>query len=128
MSSRTTVDALTAQTESVIGRFNGAFARQDAGAVMSLMTEDCVFENTFPAPDGERCVGARAVHEFWSQFFASTPSARFEAEETLVFGDRAVVRWVFHWDNDGVAGHVRGIDLFRVQDDKVAEKLSYVKG
>jgi ketosteroid isomerase-like protein len=96
--------------------------------VMSLMTEDCVFENTFPAPDGERYLGAQRVNEFWSQFFESTPSARFEAEETLVFSDRAVVRWVFHWENDGVAGHVRGIDLFRVRDGKVAEKLSYVKG
>lgn len=95
---------------------------------MKLMTEDSVFENTFPAPDGERYVGLRPVHDFWTEFFAATPSARFEAEETVVLGDRAVVRWVFHWENDGVAGHVRGIDLFRVRDGKVAEKHSYVKG
>jgi ketosteroid isomerase-like protein len=128
MSGRTTERVLTAETEDVLARFNAAFARLDADAVMGLMTDDCVFENTFPAPDGERHVGARQVREFWSRFFESTPSARFEAEETLVFGDRAVVRWVFHWENDGVAGHVRGIDLFRVRDGKVAEKLSYVKG
>jgi len=128
MSVRSDEGALTAETESVLARFNDAFGRQDADAVMSLMTEDCVFENTSPAPDGERHVGARNVREFWSRFFASTPSARFEAEETLVFGDRAVVRWVFHWENDGIAGHVRGIDLFRMRDGKVAEKLSYVKG
>ena len=36
----------------------------------------------------------------------------------------AVVRWRFDW---GV-GHSRGIDLFKVRDGKVAEKLSYVKG
>jgi hypothetical protein len=35
---------------------------------------------------------------------------------------------VFHWENNGVAGHVRGVDLFRMRDGKVAEKLSYVKG
>ena len=120
--------ALSVETESVLTRFNDAFARQDADAVMNLMTDDCVFENTFPAPDGERHVGARNVGEFWRRFFASTPSARFEAEETLVLGDRAVVRWVFHWEDGGVAGHVRGIDLFRMRDGKVAEKLSYVKG
>lgn len=128
MSERNPEHVLTADTEDVLGRFNAAFARLDADAVMDLMTEDCIFENTFPAPDGARHVGARQVGEFWSQFFASTPSARFEAEETLVFGDRAVVRWVFHWDSDGVAGHVRGIDLFRMREGKVAEKLSYVKG
>ena len=128
MSIRNDQRALAAETESVVARFNDAFGRLDADAVMSLMTEDCVFENTFPAPDGERHVGARNVGEFWRRFFGSTPSARFEAEETLVFGDRAVVRWVFHWENEGGAGHVRGIDLFRVRDGKVAEKLSYVKG
>jgi ketosteroid isomerase-like protein len=128
MSGHVAEGIVTAETEDVLGRFNDAFGRQDADAVMSLMTEDCVFENTFPAPDGERYVGVRQVGEFWSGFFASTPSARFEAEETLVLGDRAVVRWVFHWENDGVAGHVRGIDLFRVRNGKVAEKLSYVKG
>ncbi len=128
MSSHTAERVLTAETEDVLGRFNAAFGRLDADAVMDLMTEDCIFENTFPSPDGEQYVGAQQVREFWSRFFASTPSARFEAEETLVFGDRAVVRWVFHWEDEGVAGHVRGIDLFRVRDGKVAEKLSYVKG
>jgi len=28
---------------------------------------------------------------------------------------------------DGVPGHVRGVDLFRVRDRRVAEKRSYVK-
>jgi ketosteroid isomerase-like protein len=128
MSIRNQEPALSVETSAVIARFNDAFGRLDADAVMSLMTDDCVFENTFPAPDGERHVGAQKVGEFWRQFFASTPSARFEAEETVVFGDRAVVRWIFHWENDGGAGHVRGIDLFRVRNGKVAEKLSYVKG
>ena len=44
-------------------------------------------------------------------------------------GDRCVVRWVFRWQEaDGRPGHVRGVDLFRVRDGKVAEKLVYVKG
>jgi hypothetical protein len=32
--------------------------------------------------------------------------------------------WCYSWDG----GHVRGVDMFRVRDGKVAEKLSYVKG
>jgi len=36
---------------------------------------------------------------------------------------------LYRWENaDGTRGHIRGVDLFRVQDGKVAEKLSYVKG
>jgi ketosteroid isomerase-like protein len=91
---------------------------------MSLMTEDCLFENTLPPPDGERHEGQAAVRRFWETFFAGTPRARFETEELVVAGDRAAVRWRFDWGD----GHVRGIDLFKVRDGKVAEKLSYVKG
>jgi ketosteroid isomerase-like protein len=50
-------------------------------------------------------------------------------EETVVAGDRVVQRWHHRWvDLSGTAAHVRGVDLFRVRDGKVAEKLSYVKG
>jgi hypothetical protein len=39
------------------------------------------------------------------------------------------MRWRHRWiDQAGTRGHVRGVDLFRVRDGKVAEKLSYVKG
>jgi hypothetical protein len=31
-------------------------------------------------------------------------------------------------NEDGQAGHVRGVDLFRARDGKVAEKPFYVKG
>ena len=90
------------------------------------MTADCVSENPLPAPDGERFVGAGRVRAFWRKFFDSTPGARFEAEEVFAAGDRGVVRWVFHWDDQG--GHVRGVDIIRVRDRRVAEKLAYVKG
>jgi hypothetical protein len=36
----------------------------------------------------------------------ATPGARFETEEVFGVGDRAVVRWVFRWDDQG--GHVPG--------------------
>ena len=111
----------------VVAEFNAAFGRGDVDAVMALMTDDCMFENTFPAPDGERHEGASAVRAFWNQFFASTDAPRFETEELLAVDDRVVTRWRFSWGG-GSAGHVRGVDLFRVRDGKVAEKLSYVKG
>jgi ketosteroid isomerase-like protein len=112
----------------VVGQFNEAFARGDVDAVMVMMTDDCVFENTYPPPDGERHVGQAAVREFWQRFFADTESPRFETEEIFAVDDRVVGRWRFSWGRPGSDGHVRGVDLFRVRDGKVAEKLSYVKG
>lgn len=121
-------ERLTAETLDVVRRFNEAFNRHDVDAVMSLMTEDCVFESTRPPPDGERLEGARDVRAFWERFFARSPEARFETEEIFGAGDRCVVRWVYHWIREGEPGHVRGVDVFRVRDAQVAEKLSYVKG
>jgi uncharacterized protein (TIGR02246 family) len=112
----------------VVSRFNEAFARHDVDGVMACMTADCVFENTRPAPDGTRIEGRDAVRAFWEQFFRNSPQARFETEDAFATGDRCVVQWVYHWVKDGKGGHVRGVDVFRVRDGKVAEKLSYVKG
>ncbi len=121
-------DTLTAETVAAVERFNEAFGRHDVDAIMAAMTEDCIFENT-PPPDGERYEGTAAVRAFWERFFAGSPQARFEAEERFAAGDRCVVRWRYTWrDMSGSEGHVRGVDLFRVRDGKVAEKLAYVKG
>jgi hypothetical protein len=40
-----------------------------------------------------------------------------------------VLRWRFDWvETDGSPGHVRGVDVVRLRDGLVSEKLSYVKG
>lgn len=116
-------------TETVVSRFNEAFNRHDVDAVMALMTGDCVFENTSPAPDGERYEGQDAVRAFWGGMFASTPDAHFDAEEMFAAGDRCAVRWRYTYTgSDGTRGHIRGVDVFRIREGKVAEKLAYVKG
>jgi ketosteroid isomerase-like protein len=115
-------------TRMVINRFNDAFNRHDPDGVASLLTEDTVFEDTSPAPDGRRIEGKAAVAAFWREWFSRNPDARFEAEEIIVSGDRAVVRWVYHKVRNGQPWHLRGVDIFTVRDGKVAAKLAYVKG
>jgi uncharacterized protein (TIGR02246 family) len=112
----------------VVRQFNDAFNRHDVDGIMALMTDDCVFENTRPAPDGTRYEGRDAVGAFWRQFFANSPHARFDVIDLFAAGDRCVVLWTYHWVKSSGAGHVRGVDVFRIRDGKVAEKLSYVKG
>ncbi len=119
----------TEGTLAVIERFNEAFNRHDVDAVMALMTDDCVFENTSPPPDGERYEGQAAVRGFWERLFRSTPDARFMLEEIFAAGDRCAQCWRYDFTGgDGWPGHIRGVDILRVRDGKVAEKLSYVKG
>ena len=129
MSDGATTDPETDATLSTVRRFLDAFGRHDVNGVMAAMSEDCVFENTWPPPDGERHVGPAAVRAFWERFFRETPSAAFETEEMFAGGPRCAVRWLYRWRNaDGSPGHVRGVDLLRVRNGKVVEKLSYVKG
>lgn len=109
--------------------FNDALNARDVDAMMRRMTADCVFENTYPAPDGKRLEGQAAVRAFWEEFFAGSTSASIETEEIFAAADRAVMRWVYRWANaSGQTGHIRGIDLYTVRDGLIAEKLSYVKG
>ncbi|MFN8371952.1 MAG: nuclear transport factor 2 family protein [Anaerolineae bacterium] len=111
-------------TLTLIQHFHDALNRHDIDAMMALMSADCLFENTFPAPDGTRYEGQAAVRAFWHEFFTVSPQAYIAIEEIFALDNRAVIRWRYQWDG----GHVRGVDIFRVHDGKITEKLSYVKG
>ena len=106
----------TKATLEAIEHFNDAFGRHDVDGVMKAMTDDCVFENTCPPPDGVRYEGKESVRGFWERFFRSSPSAVFETEEIFAAGDRCVVRWLYHWVGEsGKPGHIRDVDVFRVR-------------
>jgi ketosteroid isomerase-like protein len=128
MSSEQNPQTDDATTRMAVDRFNEAFNRHDADALALWLTEDTVFEDTSPAPDGRRIVGKAAVVAFWRDWFPRNPDARFEAEEVIVSGDRAVVLWVYRKMRNGQPWHLRGVDVFTVRDGKVAAKLAYVKG
>jgi ketosteroid isomerase-like protein len=124
-----THDADTLQTLQLLREFHEAFNRHAVDQIMALMTDDCVFENTYPPPDGTRLSGQAAVRAYWEAFFRESPQAHFAIEDLFASSDRGVLRWRYSWiDGQGHEGHVRGVDIFRVRDGKVAEKLSYVKG
>ena len=115
-------------TRATIDRFNEAFNRHDADALGAVLTDDTVFEDTSPAPDGRRIEGKAAVVEYWRAWFARNADAVFEAEDLIACDDRAVVRWIYRKVRDGQPWHLRGVDVFTVRGGKVAAKLAYVKG
>src|SRR5436853_3836305 len=107
----------------VVEAFGTAWADHDLGAALSMLTEDCVFDSTGPAPDGARHEGIDAIRQAWQPIF-DDPTSRFDAAAPLAAGDRVIQLWRYSWGQ----GHVRGVDVLRVRGGKVAEKLSYVKG
>lgn len=119
----------------VVIAFNDALNAADVDGMMAFMTVDCVFENTEPPPDGERYEGQAAVRAFWEFFFRGATDPHIEIEEIFGAGEpsseggRVVMRWLYSWkDERGGAGHIRGVDVYRMEDGLIAEKLSYVKG
>lgn len=113
----------------LVRQFNDAFNRHDVAGMMYLLSDDCIFENTAPAPDGTRYAGKAAVTAFWQAFFLASPHARIEIEELFGLGERCVMRWRYSWiDGTGSQGHVRGVDIFTVREGVICAKLSYVKG
>jgi ketosteroid isomerase-like protein len=107
----------------VVEAFDAAWGAHDLDAALALVTDDCAFESTGPAPDGVRHVGHDALRRAWQPVFDDA-STVFEVEELVAAGDRVLQRWRYSW----AGGHVRGVDVFTVRDERIASKLSYVKG
>lgn len=116
------------ETRAAVLRFHEAVNAWDGPAIADAITDDCRFVSTMP-PDGDAYEGATAVVDFFTRMFETSRARVFEMEDLIVAGDRAVLLWNHRWtDLDGGSGNVRGVDVFRVREGKVAEKLSYVKG
>jgi len=116
------------RTTEAVRQLVEALSHHDIESVLAMLSEDVVWETTAP-PDGKRYEGRPAVRAALEEFFRSSPRAIFETEALDAVGEQAVLRRRYRWDDrNGTPGHVRGVDLIRVHDGKVAEMLSYVKG
>lgn len=116
----------TNETTEVMRRFNDAFQRHDPRAFAELVAEDCVIENTHPAPDGARHVGRAACVKLWTEI-ATSPEIAFDLEDVIVTDDRAIILWRLR-RGERLEDSVRGVNLMRVRDGKIIEGLGYVKG
>ena len=111
------------ETAEVIRRFNQAFEEHNPALLDDLIGQDCVMESIQPAPDGTRYEGYDVNLAFW-RAMAADRVTRFEVEDTFVMGDRANIRWRFHF---GDGGSVRGVSLMRVLHGRIVEALAYSK-
>jgi steroid delta-isomerase-like uncharacterized protein len=109
--------------------FADAWNRHDLDAVMSFMTDDCVFESSAgPEACGARSKGRPAVRAAFAEVWATFPDAHWRNARHFVSGDRGVSEWTFTGTRgDGARVEVRGCDLFTFRDGKIAVKNSYRK-
>ena len=119
-------DSAALSTGKVIRQFHEAFDRNDPAAMEDLVADDCVNENTSPAPNGARLAGKAQCLANW-QGLARSAGTWFVREEVFVVGERAVIRWRYCWGEDD-SQSVRGLNLMRVRGGQIIEAMGYVKG
>jgi steroid delta-isomerase-like uncharacterized protein len=113
----------------LLDRFAEAWNRHDLDALMSMMTDDCVFEaSAGPHVNGQRSEGREAVRAAYAAVFEAFPDARWANARHVVSHNRAVSEWTFTGTNrDGTRVEVNGCDLFTLRDGRIAVKNSYRK-
>jgi len=108
---------------------NKALNRHDIPGMMQLISDDCIFENAIPAPDGTTYTGKEEIKGYWRGFFSASPQAQIKIEDVYGFGKQCVMRWRYGWtDAPGEEHHIRGVDIYKVEDGLICEQRSYIKG
>jgi len=126
MTSDSSDDPQSVRTAAILARFNQAFLDHDPAPLPDLVAEDCVIENTRPAPDGSRHEGKAACLQLWTEI-ATNPGIQFETESITARGDRGEIRWRLRW-GPTPDDSVRGVNLMRVREGRIVEAAGYVKG
>jgi steroid delta-isomerase-like uncharacterized protein len=113
----------------LLARFADAWNRHDLDALMSMMTDDAVFDASAGADaNGQRSEGTQAVRTAYAAVFETFPDAYWGNARHFVAGSRGVSEWTFTGTRrDGTRVEVTGCDLFTLRDGKIAVKNSYRK-
>jgi steroid delta-isomerase-like uncharacterized protein len=116
-------------TVATLAAFADAWNRHDIDALMTFMTDDCVFE-TANGPDawGSRHVGREAVRAAFASAWKNVPDAQWRNGRHFVAGDRGVSEWLFTGTAaDGSRVEANGVDVFTFRDGKIAVKNVFRK-
>lgn len=116
-------------TVALLQAFADAWNRHDIEALMTFMTNDCVFEaSAGPQVCGASWIGKDAVKIGFLEVWATFSDARWISPRHFVCGDRGVSEWTFSGTRqDGTRVEVNGCDVFTFRGDKIALKNSYRK-
>src|SRR5688572_32840966 len=116
-------------TTTMLQAFADAWNRHDIDALMSFMTDDCVFEASAGTEVcGTRYAGREAVRAGFVDVWATFPDAHWSDARHFVFGDRGVSEWTFTGTRaDGTRVEVNGCDLLTFRVGKISLKNAHRK-
>jgi steroid delta-isomerase-like uncharacterized protein len=100
-----------------------SFASGDPDTIAEHVTDDFVNEHT--AALGSGCVGRDEYRSRLPDFLASFEGLRYEVEDVVADGDRAMVPYTMHATHEGHRITIRGVMRIEVRDGKVARRVDY---
>jgi steroid delta-isomerase-like uncharacterized protein len=127
-----------AELQAFIDRYNDAWGRHDVEAILSMHTDDSVFENH---TTGDVNVGKEAIGRAITGIFSVFPDLSFEMRKQYIRDDLVVQEWTARGTHLGKMSRsgmeveptrrtveYRGMDVIPIRDGLVARKDVYSDG
>ena len=113
----------------ILELYFAAWNDHDVDRIMSLMSEDCVFETGGGSERyGTRYEGKSIVRERIIEVWTDIPDVKFININHIVQGERGCSEWTLTGTRpNGTKVEVDGCDVFTFGDEKITSKRSYVK-
>jgi ketosteroid isomerase-like protein len=108
---------------------SAAFNSRDVERIVAFFAEDGVFcLARGPESVGRSLAGKAAIRNALADRFVQIPDMRWDHEEYILMGDRAVSLWTVHGKGaDGEALNYQGCDIYTFKDDKIVHKNTFWK-
>ena len=109
--------------------FTESFNQHQVGAMLQVLSTDCVLETAAPAPGGTQLKGSENLEAYWLDLFKEFPVYHRYVEEIFGLGNRCILRWRDErCGGDNFRQNVRGVDIYQFRDGLICEILTYIKG
>ena len=108
---------------------SAAFNSRDVERIVDCFTEDATFcLARGPEPVGRTLNGKAAIRQALFDRFLQIPDMRWENEEYILAGDRAISLWTVRGQgSDGEELNYQGCDIYRFEGDKIIHKNTFWK-
>lgn len=115
-------------TEERLQAFAAAWARRDVEALMTFLTEDCVYEASIGPEPGTTYVGREAVRQGFEKMLTHHPGSETHGDSLFICGKKGVMEWTSLWTApDGQVVEQRGCDIYEFDGDYIRRKNAFRK-
>ena len=116
-------------TLELVRKISAAFNSRDVERIVDCFAESATFYLARgPEPVGRTLKGKAAIGKALADRFRQIPDMRWENEEYILAGDRAISLWTVRGKGgDGEDLNYQGCDIYRFQGDKIIHKNTFWK-